>query len=88
MITRKYIRRTSKDNIDRNPTRNGTFTKFDICQSVSHRVPDYPDKNLSEVICLVNEIVLHQNDELNSLVSETRKYALLDFGASSTVCGK
>lgn len=51
-------------------------------------MPDYPDKNLSEVICLVNKIVLHQNDELNSLISETRKYALLDFGASSTVCRK
>ena len=39
-------------------------------------------------MCLVNEIVLHQNDELKSLVSETWKYALLDCEASSTVCGK
>ena len=55
---------------------------------MSHRALDCPDKNLSEVICLVNDIVLHQNDELKSVVSETWKYTLLDFGASSTVCGK
>ena len=88
VITRKYIRRTSKDNIDRNPIRNGTFTKCNICQSVSHWALDCPDKEMLEFICLVNNIVLHQNHELKSLVSGTWKYALLDCGASSTVFGK
>ena len=49
---------------------------------------DCPDKNLSEVTftCLVNEIVLHQNnDKLKS--QGTRNSALLDCGTSSTVCG-
>ena len=65
------------------------MTKCNICQSVNHWVPDYPDKNLSEVTCLVNEIRLDQNnDDLKSLVSETWNSALLDSGASSTVCGK
>ena len=43
---------------------------------------------ICQVTCLVNEIVLYQNDdELKSQVSETRNSALLDCGTSSTVCG-
>ena len=41
-----------------------------------------------EVTCLVNEIVLHQNnDDLKSLVSEIWNSVLLDCRAHSTVCG-
>ena len=54
--------------------------------SVNHWAPDCPDKNLSEVTCLVNKRVLHQNhDDLKSLVSETWNSVLR--GASSMVCG-
>ena len=54
----------------------------------SHWALDCPDKEMLEFTCLVNNIVLHQNHELKSLVSGTWEYALLDCGASSTVFGK
>ena len=48
------------------------MTKCNICQLVNHWATDCPDKDFSVVAWLVNEKVLHQNnDELKFLVSET-----------------
>jgi len=75
--------------IGKNPIINGYTSTCTYCKSINHWVKDCPDRKTDGITYLVNEIVLHQNnDELKSLVSETWNAALLDCGATSTVCGK
>ena len=51
---------------------------------------DCPDRNINDVHLMVNEIVLHANNEtvLKTLVAETWCSLVLDCGATSTVCGR
>ena len=77
------------------PNRSGLPTRCMICQSINHWAQNCPDKEPYEHSTYVvnNEVVLHQTDydqpnELKSLISETWSSALLDCGASKTVCGK
>ena len=75
----------------RNPiTRNGTQTKCRICQSINHWEKDCPDKKVNDVSFMLNEIVLHTNNDivLKTFVSETWCSAVLDSGATNTVCGQ
>ena len=70
----------------------GNPTKWAICHSINHWVQNCPDRE-SENTYVVNEVVLHQSDynnpnKLKHLTSETWSSALLDCGASKTVCGK
>ena len=61
------------------------------CQSINHWASNCPDLQADDVTCMVNEIILHNHNNdvvLKSLVSETWSSAILDSGASSTVCGK
>ena len=74
--------------------RNGLPTRCSICDSVNHWAHNCPDKSSPEYRTYVtNEVVLHQSDydnpdELKYLMSETWSSAVLDCGASKTVCGK
>ena len=80
------------------PDRYGTTTTCAICHSINHWATMCPDaekqnKNHGHNTYVVNDIILHQSDfdtpnELKGLVSETWNAALLDCGASKTVCGK
>ena len=82
--------RSSTDNHGKNPIlRNGQPTRCNICQSINHWRNDCPDKLVSEATYLVNEVVLHHCNDivLKSLVAETWCSAVLDSGATSTVCG-
>ena len=74
----------------KNPVVNGEQTKCNICQSINHWATECPDKPTADITCMVNEIVLHSSNDvvLKSLVAETWSCAVLDSGASSTVCGK
>ena len=72
--------------------RYGNPTKCAICHSINHWAQNCPDRE-SKNTYVVNEVVLHQSDydnpnELKHLTSETWSSALLDCGASKTVCGK
>ena len=76
--------------------RDGLPTRCSFCQSINHWAPQCPDRpplrNEHSTLLTENEIVLHQNNsndphELQSLVAETWSSALLDCGASKTVCG-
>ena len=75
------------------PDKTGMPTRCMICQSINHWAPRCPDKNSdNNTLLLENEITLHQSNtsntsDLKSLVSETWSSALLDCGASKTVCG-
>ena len=74
--------------------KNGVQTRCAICQSINHWAQNCPDNINSEFnTYVVNEVVLHQSDydnpqELKHLMSETWSSAVLDCGASKTVCGK
>ena len=74
----------------RNPqTRSGFQTRCRICQSINHWENKCPDKDVADTAMLMNEVVLHASDDvvLNSLLSETWSCAVLDCGATNTVCG-
>ena len=73
----------------RNPLKNGQPTHCNICQSINHWATQCPDKNLYEVSCMVHEIILQNSSDtaLQILLYETSSSAVLDSGASSTVCG-
>ena len=82
--------RNFNDHNARNPMlKNGQPTRCNICQSINHWRNDCPDKLVSETTYLVNEVVLHNCNDvvLKSLVAETWCSAVLDSGATSTVCG-
>ena len=78
------------------PDRYGTTTTCVICHSINHwaqQCPDADSNNQDHNTYIINDIVLHQSvfdtpNELKGLVSETWNAALLDCGASKTVCGK
>ncbi len=73
----------------KNPvTRSGDQTRCRVCQSINHWERDCPDK-ANDVNLAVNEIVLHASNAvvLKTLVSETWSAAVLDSGATETVCG-
>ena len=70
----------------------GNPTKHAICHSFNHWAQNCLDRE-NENTFIVNEVVLHQGDidnpnELKNLTSETWSSALLDCGASKTVCRK
>ena len=67
----------------------GTQTKCRICQSINHWESKCPDKDTADVNLMINEIVLHasSNVVLKTLVAETWSCAVLDCGATNTVCG-
>ena len=72
--------------------RDGSITRCSICESINHWAPNCPDNN-SHNNTYYNEIVLYQTDydhptTFLSLVDESRNAAVLDSGASKTVCGE
>ena len=72
--------------------RYGNPTKCAICHSINHWTQNCSDRE-SQNTYVGNEVVLHQSDydnpnELKNLTSEIWSSALLDCGASKTVCGK
>ena len=72
----------------------GIQTRCTICRSINHWSQNCPDNvNTEHNTYVANEVVLYQTDddnaqELKHLMSETWSSALLDCGASKTVCGK
>lgn len=87
-LTRKPQSKQGKNPLDK----YGNQTKCAICHSINHWAHNCPDRE-SENTFVVNEVILHQSDydnpsELKYLMSETWSSALLDCGASKTVCGK
>ena len=72
----------------------GIQTRCTICRSINHWSQNCPDNiNTEHKTYVANEVVLYQTDndnaqELKHLMSETWSSALLDCGASKTVCGK
>ena len=88
--TGRLLQDSQKNPIDR----NGLPTKCAICDSFNHWQKQCPDKDKVEhKTYTADEIVLHQNDydspdELKFLMAESWSSALLDCGASKTVCGK
>ena len=60
-----------------------------ICQSINHWESKCPDKEAAEATFLINEVVLHANNDvvLKSLLSETWSCDVLDCGPTNTVCG-
>ena len=67
----------------------GAQTRCRICQSVNHWENKCPDKEVSDTTLLLNEVVLHANNDtvLRALLAETWSCAVLDCGATNTVCG-
>ena len=69
-------------------------TRCSICQNIYHWTQNCSDGNNTEHnISIENERVLHQTDyenpqELKHLMAEIWSSALLNCGASTTVCGK
>ena len=65
-----------------------------MCESINHWTPDCLDKTKSpNDTCLSYETILFQADfnhpsELKGLLLESRNVAVLDSGASKTVCGR
>ena len=74
----------------RHPQKNGQTTRCNICQSINHWASQCPDKNSDELSCMVHEIILQNSSDtgLQTLLSETWSSAVLDAGATSTVCGR
>lgn len=72
------------------PNRLGQMSKCAICGSTYHWAASCPEKGSSQHTYIANEIVLEVNHtkDLQTLVAETWDSALLDCGASKTVCGK
>ena len=90
----EYPQRRTSDNSRKTnpPDRTGRPTRCAICQSIYHWAARCPEKKPDHSTLLVeNTIVLHQSSEnqseLKTLVAETWSSALLDCGASKTVCG-
>ena len=75
----------------KNPlTRYGTQSTCRICHSINHWENECPDNNVNEVALMVNEVILHSSNDtiLKTLVSETWCSAVMDCGATNTVCGQ
>ena len=75
----------------KNPlNRFGTQSTCRLCRSINHWENECPDKGVNQVALIVDEVVLHSNNDtiLKTLVSETWCAAVLDCGATSTVCGQ
>ena len=75
----------------KNPlTRFGTQSTCRICHSINHWEQNCPDKHVNEVSLMIDEVILHANNDtvLKTLVSETWCSAVLDSGATNTVCGQ
>ena len=78
------------------PDRSGMPTRCAICQSINHWAQYCPDRIETKehhTLLTENEIILHlgntnNSNDLKSLVAETWSTALLDCGASKTVCGQ
>ena len=75
--------------------KSGIPTRCIVCESINHWAKQCPDRSRTEhgTLLTENEIVLHTNNnnksnDLKCLVAETWSTALLDCGASKTVCGK
>ena len=74
----------------KNPlSKSGAQTRCRNCQSINHWENKCPDKEVSDTSLLLNEVVLHANDDvvLKTLLADTWSCAVLDCGATSTVCG-
>ena len=74
----------------KNPlSRTGAQTRCNVCQSINHWENKCPDKEVSDTTLLFNEVVLHASNDvvLKALLSETWSCAVLDCGATNTVCG-
>lgn len=74
------------------PDRTGRPTRCAICQSIYHWAAKCPEKKSDHSTLYVEDsIILHQSmqntSDMKSLVAETWSSALLDCGASKTVCG-
>ena len=68
--------------------KDGTITRYSICESINHWAPNCPD-NQNQNNTYYNKIVLYQTDydhpsELLSLLDKSRNAAFLDSGASKT----
>ena len=75
----------------KNPVnRMGDLTRCRLCQSINHWERECPDRNINDVSLVLNEVVLHISDDtvLKTMVSETWCSAVLDSGATNTVCGR
>ena len=88
--TKKHFMSNKKGKNPRD--KDGTITRCSICESINHWVPNCPD-NQGHNNMYYNEIVLYQTDydhpsTFLSLVDESRNAAVLDSGASKTVCGE
>ena len=88
--TKKHFMSNQKGKNPRD--KDGTITRCSICESINHWVPNCPD-NQGHNNMYYNEIVLYQTDydhpsTFLSLVDESRNAAVLDSGASKTVCGE
>ena len=71
------------------PLRNGQQTRCNICQSINQLGSQWPDRSSEEVTYMVHELMLKNSNDLalQTLLTETWCCAVLDSGASSTVCG-
>ena len=74
---------------------NGEISRCHYCQSINHWITNCPDRALdkvSEDTLFNHEVVLCEGSLedpfVNDLVAESLNCALLDSGASKTVCGK
>ena len=75
----------------KNPiSRTGIQTRCRLCQSINHWEKECPDRVINEVTLTLNDVILHTNNDtvLKTLVSETWNSAVLDSGATQTVCGR
>ena len=74
--------------------KHGIQTRCAVCCSINHWAQNCPDNpNLEHNTYVVNDIVLHQTDhenpqEFKHFMLERWSSALLDCGASKTVCGQ
>ena len=86
---KRNIAKTGRNPVDK----FGVQTKCSVCESINHWAQNCPDREPEHNTYVINEVVLHQSDiestqELKHLMAETWSSALLDCGASKTVCGK
>ena len=87
---RRTTPREPKNPLDR----NGLATRCKICDSFNHWQQKCPDKDkVKHKTYIAQKVVLLQNDygspdKLKFLMAERSSSALLDCGASKTVCGK
>ena len=76
---------TTKQTKGKNPQRNGQPTRCNI----NHWATQCPDRSSDDVTYMVHELVLQNSDNtIECLLSEAWSTAVLDSGATSTVCGQ